>query len=138
MKQGLIDGGTASGTATTLANNEQAATLQTIMSHQNARCYLPGDEHLVAVERSTNGATYGYNPLNGANYTTADIQKGGMDTTFTPSGINGAWKLNTNTPNGTINGLRRDARYLYPIDRLYNANAKGVIRFSGNIGLSGR
>lgn len=133
MRQGLIDAGTLAATATTQANTEQTASLPTIMGHSQARCYLPGDEHLVAVER--NGPYI--DPITGSNYLTAAWQKGGQDTTFTPGGVFGAWKLNTNTPNATINGLRRDAKYLYPIDRLYNVNAKGVIHFSGNVGLSG-
>jgi len=133
MRQGLIDAGTAAATATTQANAEQTANLQTIMTHANARCYLPGDEHLVAVERSS-----AYNdPLTSAPYTSAAIQKGGQDTTFTPVGVYGAWRLNTNTPNATISGLRRDAKYLYPIDRLFNANSKGVVHFNGNVGVSG-
>ena len=133
IKQGLIDGGTAAAAATTQANAEQTANLATIMGHANSRCYLPGDEHLVAVERSS---TY-TDPLTSAGYTNTAIQKGGMDTTFTPAGVSGAGKLNTNTPNATISGLRRDAKYLYPLDRLYNGTAKGVIHFSGNLGLSG-
>ena len=103
MKQGLIDGGTSSSTATTQANNEQAATLQTIMSHQNARCYLPGDEHLVAVERSTNSR---------ARRQSADWKR--VHDGRHPEGrhghhvhaerrVYGSWKLNTNTPNATIN-----------------------------------
>ena len=133
MRQGLIDAGVSVTSATSQANAEDGANLQTIMTHTGARCYLPGDPHLVAVERST-----AFNdPLTAARYTNAAIQKGGQDTTFTPSGPDGSWKLNTNTPNATINGLRVDAKYLYPIDRLFNVNAKGVIHFNGNVGVSG-
>jgi hypothetical protein len=32
---------------------------------------------------------------------------------------------------------RRDAKYLYPIDRLFNVNSKGVVHFNGNVGVSG-
>lgn len=116
------------------ANAEKSASLSTIMGHTNARCYLPGDPHLVAVERS---ASY-TDPATSAAYATAAIQKGGLDSTFTPTGVYGAWKLNTNTPNATISAARpRDAKYLYPIDRTFNSNSKGVIHFSGNVALSG-
>ena len=116
------------------ASNVQNETLNTIMTGANARCYLPGDPHLVAVERSASYA----DPATSLPYAAAAYQKGGTDTTFTPVGVFGAWKRATTTPNAAISAVRqRDAQYLYPIDRLYNANAKGVIHFNGNVGLSG-
>jgi hypothetical protein len=125
--------------AATAAKNEN---LNTIMTNANARCYLPGDPHLVAVERS-NAYT---DPRTGVAYVNADIQKGGLDSTFTPTGVTGTWKVNAVAPDTLIRRIRGiagdagkigDAKYLYPIDRLYNVNSKGVIHFDGNVGLSG-
>ncbi len=145
----LRDGGASANSANTTAANEQAASLQTIMQHPNARCYLPGDPHLAPVERNS---ALAIDPRTAAAYTAvpSSWQKGGMDSTFTPVGKYGTWKLNTNTPNAAIVGARGDkatgaavgsnigdSRYLYPIDRLYNTSAKGVIHFNGNVGLSG-
>ncbi|MDB4892452.1 MAG: hypothetical protein JWL61_4307 [Gemmatimonadetes bacterium] len=144
-RQGLIDAGTAAATATTLANAHDGDNLQTIMANPNARCYLPGDPHLVAVERS---ASY-TDPRTGSAYVNAAWEKGGTDTTFTPVGVYGQWLQWSATPDSLITRLRGygnapagsgkvgDAKNLYPIDRLFNVNAKGVIRFSGNVGLSG-
>ena len=148
MRQGQIDAGTNATTATNNANPHQTANLNTIMQSAGARCYLPGDPHLVAVERSTT-ASLGTDPRTGVAYVAADIQKGGSDTTFTPSGTYGSWAQWSATPDSLIkrirgyggasgsNGPYGDAKNLYPIDRLFNVNAKGVIRFSGNVGLSG-
>ena len=117
------------------ANNVVTESLNTIMTGANARCYLPGDPHLVAVERSN---AYDDPITPGVRYTNTAIQKGGLDSTFTPVGVTGSWRLATNTPAAAIAAARpRDARYLYPIDRLYNSTAKGVIHFNGNVGLSG-
>jgi hypothetical protein len=116
------------------ANAEQGATLQKILSKPGARCYLAGDPHLVAVDRATNIV----DPATGANYTNAAIWKGGTDTTFTPVGVSGSWKQYSATPNDTIKKYRPwDAKYVYPIDRSFNASAKGVAYFPGNVGLSG-
>jgi hypothetical protein len=107
-------------------------SLQEMMASPGARCYLPGDPHLAPVERDGTAA--------GGSYATSAYQKGGMDTTFTPVGLSGSWKFNTNTPAVAVDTIRKlygDAKYLYPIDRLYNPNAKGVIHFSGNVGVSG-
>jgi hypothetical protein len=144
-RQSLADAnpGWSSSTLNNNANGEKGASASTIMSHVNARCYLPGDNHLVAVERSTS-VVY-TDPRTALPYLVTDIQKGGMDTTFTPTGVYGAWKLR-GTPDTLIRRIRGiagdagkvgDARYLYPIDRLYNASAKGVIHFDGNVALSG-
>ena len=116
------------------ASSVQNESLNAIMTGANARCYLPGDAHLVAVERS---GLY-TDPATSLPYAAAAYQKGGMDTTFTPVGVYGSWKRATTTPNAVISAARpRDAQYLYPLDRLYNTNAKGVIHFTGNVGLSG-
>src|SRR5205085_5554067 len=89
------------------ANTEQSAALNTIMQHGGARCYLGGDPHLVAVERT---ATL---------YPAAsDRQKGGEDTTFTRTDSLGAWQSFTNSPNAAILARRpNDAAYLFPIYR---------------------
>ena len=137
VRQGLADKNpawtsAALDNAATTAKNEN---LNTVMNAANARCYLPGDPHLVSVER-TSAYKDPATPLLG--YTSVAIQKGGSDTTFTPSGVSGDWKKYTDTPNATISGKRpNEAKYLWPIDRGFNTNAKGVIHFSGNVGLSG-
>ena len=118
------------------ANAAKSENLSTIMSGANARCYLPGDPHLVSVERLTTII----DPFTSVVYVPAAIQKGGMDSTFTPTGMTGAWKFVTATPDTVIVRARKpyaDAKYIYPIDRGFNSNAKGVIHFSGNVGLSG-
>ncbi|MEO5815481.1 MAG: pilus assembly PilX N-terminal domain-containing protein [Gemmatimonadaceae bacterium] len=131
--------------ANNAANADKNASVKTVMSSSNAQCYLAGDPHLVAVERS-NAYT---DPATGSPYSLAAIRKGGTDTTFTPVGVNGSWRLWSNTPDsvfkrkrgypgaGAPNGAVGDAKYLFPIDRLFNPNAKGVIRVQGNVGVSG-
>ncbi len=117
------------------ATAAKTESLNTIMTAANARCYLLGDPHLVSVERTSSYT----DPLTGLGYASGAIQKGGMDTTFTPTGVTGFWKKYTDTPNAMISGKRTsgEAKYLWPIDRGFNTNAKGVIHFSGNVGLSG-
>jgi len=115
------------GLTTAAANAERDATTQTIMQHAGARCYLGGDPHLAAVERTP--ALY---PL------AADRQKGGEDTTFTRSDSLGTWQLFTNSPNAAISARRPyDAGYLFPMYRGFNANVKGVIYAAGTVGVSG-
>jgi hypothetical protein len=125
---------THGGYSSTNATNEYNATVQTIMSHSGARCYPGGDPHLVAVARTT-----GINdPATGSHYTTAAIQKGGTDTTFTPVDQYGSWSKYSDTPIAAVAAKRpQDAKYLYPIYRGYNSNVKGVVTFTGNVGLSG-
>ena len=125
------------------ANAQKNESLQQIMTNANARCYLPGDPHLVAIERN---GPYRDPITPGVNYVAAAWQRGGLDSTFTPDGVTGTWEVNTATPDSLIRRIRGiagdaakigDARYLYPIDRLYNNGAKGLIHFNGNVGLSG-
>ena len=107
------------GMSNSAANAEKGADLATIMGHANARCYLGGDPHLVAVERS--GA-----------------QIGGDDTTFTATGTNGSWTKYTDSPNATLLAKRpNDAKYLFPIYRTINSGSKGVIYVAGTVGVSG-
>ena len=119
----MISAGMTAAAATT----EQGATLATIMGKANARCYLGGAPQLVAVQRT---AALGYS--------TAAIEKGGDDTTWTTTDQNGAWRLYSSTPNATVQARRPwDAQYLFPIHRTLNTNAKGVIYVAGTVGVSG-
>ena len=124
------NGGTMNSTQ---ANSEGSASASTIMGHANARCYLGGDPHLVAVARTTSIL----DPGTGSNYTTTAIQKGGSDTTFTPKDQYGAWSLYSNSPNAAVSAKRVDAKYLFPLYRGYNLNVKGVVTFAGTVGVSG-
>lgn len=107
------------------ARAESSATLATIMGHANARCYLGGDSHLVAVQRTAT-----------AYPTASDRQKGGDDTTFTPSDPNGSWSVFSSTPNTKV-AARYDARYLFPTFRGINNGSQGVIFVNGTTGVSG-
>lgn len=135
IRQGYVDNlGWTATAALTAANSEQAATLQAILAHPGARCYLAGDPHLVATDRST----FIKDPATGVNYTATVVNRGGTDTTFTPVGVNGAWKLASAAPPDSILHHRAwDAKYLFPIDRGFNTNAKGVVYIDRNVGLSG-
>ena len=106
----------------TQASNESSASVATIMTHANARCYLGGDPHLVAVERT---GTVG--------------QIGGSDSTFTAVGNLGSWQKFTDTPDLRLTNVahRQDAKYLFPLHRSINPGSKGVIYASGTIGVSG-
>ncbi len=117
----------AGGMTATQASSEATASVQTILSHANARCYPGGDPHLVAVARTA--ALYP-NP--------ADRQKGGTDTTFTPVDAYGSWVKYSGSPNSTVAAARPyDAMYLFPLYRGFNGNVKGVVTFSGNTAVSG-
>lgn len=116
----------AGGMTSTQAGNEGTASVSTIMSHPGARCYLGGDPHLVAVARTT-----------GLGYTIAAIQKGGSDTTFTPTDQYGSWRLYSTTPAAVVAAKRVDANYLFPLYRGFNVNTKGVVTFAGTVGVSG-
>lgn len=127
LRLALLERGVLATTALSQANAEQTASLRTIMQHPEARCYPAGDPHLAAVDR-----------LNMPGYTLLSWQRGGTDSTFTPRGRYGQWRLNPATPNAAILAVRpKDGRYLFPISRIYNQGARGVIYADGNIGLSG-
>jgi hypothetical protein len=112
--------------ANTQANADQAETLRQMLDNPGARCYLAGDPHLVAVDRT-----------NALGYANADINRGGVDSTFTPIGVMGAW-LRRSTSTDTVAAIRPwDKDYLFPINRAFNTGAKGVIYEPGSIGLSG-
>ncbi|MEP6621863.1 MAG: pilus assembly PilX N-terminal domain-containing protein [bacterium] len=138
VKQGYRDQGysTTYSDSASIADSvsgRNAAGVKKILTNPNARCYSAGDPHLVATDRATTIA----NPI-GGNYTSNQVNKGGTDTTFTPVGVNGAWKANPATP-AAIVGTKRpwDKNYLFPIDRAFNSAAKGVIYFTGNLAVSG-
>jgi hypothetical protein len=134
VQQGYLDhGGYTAPQALTAANADSSANLKSILTGPNARCYLAGDPHLAAIERVGQ-----IDPKTSAVYVTTSIQRGGFDTTFTPNGVYGSWKLNPATPDTLIARLHPwDAHYIYPIDRGFNTNAKGVIYANGNVGVSG-
>jgi hypothetical protein len=133
---GLIARGSAKSSADAYATSEQKASLSTILTHANARCYLAGDPHLVSTDRPIGGVRS--LPAVGV-YLTTDVQKGGEDTTFTPIGKFGAWQpVTQTTANVPIKSARPwDGLYLQPLTHLYNNNYKGVIYSSGNLGVSG-
>jgi hypothetical protein len=115
------------------AKAESSATWMTIMQESNAECFPGGDPHLVAIARHNAGA---YSTV-AAGYTAATANKGGDDTTFTPTDPYGSWKVYSTTPNAAVSAVREDANYLYPLYRGYNANTKGVIYFNGTVAVSG-
>jgi hypothetical protein len=135
IKQGYIDKyGWAATVASDSAVKEQGQTLKGLLDNPGARCYLAGDPHLVATDRSKSEV----DPGTGVNYADASLQKGGTDTTFSPIGVNGAWKQYANVDNDTIKKYRPwDGRYVWPIDRGFNTSAKGVIYTNKNIAISG-
>ncbi len=116
------------GTGSNLTSKaESSATLATIMGHAQARCYPGGDPHLVAIER--NGA---------AGYAAPAWQKGGEDSTFTPTGVKGAWIQWAGAVDPRLSARRPfDASYLFPLYRGVNTNAKGVIHVNGTVAISG-
>jgi hypothetical protein len=109
----------------TAANRDSA-----VLGRPNARCYLAGDPHLVAVERQ---GVAGYGP--------ADVNKGGEDTTFTPAPNTGQWvKWPGAVPaplQAVSTGQDVSKSYLFPLYRGYNSGTKGVIYVSGTVGVSG-
>ncbi len=119
----LQAGGMTLQQATDTAN----ASIDDIMAKSTARCYLGGDPHLVAVERNNN------------NFAAGLKQIGGDETTFTPvNGSKGSWKQWPGPVDPRL-ALKRpwDAQYLFPIYRGLNPGAKGVVSFTGTIGVSG-
>jgi hypothetical protein len=118
-----------------------------IMSQPGARCFLGGDPHLASEERDA---------VAGGRYTTADLQRGGDDTTITirdskhgkrkAGGDNTGWVLYpgavpaalTNAANPRVRAFASVWKdYLFPLGKGLNANTKGVIYASGTIGVSG-
>lgn len=121
--RGLLQAG---GMTQQQAADTSAAALSDIMAKSTAKCYLGGDPHLVAVERA-NG-----------NFPAAQSQIGGDETTFTPiNGARGRWLAWPGPVDGRLAARRADAQYLFPIYRGLNPGTKGVVSFTGTIGVSG-
>jgi hypothetical protein len=119
--------GTVNSTSLNAAKTEATSSVQTLMQHSGARCYLGGDPHLVAVART-----------NALGYSDDKIHKGGDDTTFTPTDPHGHWVQYSATPLTQITTVRpNDAKYLFPLYRGYNTGTKGVIYVGGTVGVSG-
>jgi hypothetical protein len=111
----------AGGMTTQQATNAANASLGDILAQPTARCYLGGDSHLVAVERAG-----------------APGQIGGEDKTFTPVGTKGRWLQWPGPIDPRLQAKRPwDAQYLFPIYRGLNPGTKGVVSFTGTIGVSG-
>ena len=109
-----IDSGTA-------ATAEVTTGVNGILGRAGARCYPGGDPHLAAVERNT------------------VVALGGSDTTFTASGVNGAWVARTGAAPAALTALGRpDANYLFPLSRDLNAGSRGVIDVVGTVAISGQ
>jgi hypothetical protein len=123
------------GVSTTWVNNHAALSVADIMSQgliagqPPHRCFPGGDPHLVAAERNATGGVVAG-------------QIGGDPTTFTANAAAGAtkghWKQWTGPVDARLTAVRPwDAGYLFPIYRGQNSGSKGVIHFSGTVGVSG-
>lgn len=107
-------------TGTTLNNQVNAIANETtadIMGRPNARCFLGGDEHLVALERNQ--------------------VMGGEDSTFTASGLQGQWQAVPGGPDPRLPAGRPDRAYLFPVTRAFDPEVRGVVDVSGTVGVSG-
>ena len=105
------------------------------------RCYMAGDPHLVAIERSKK--------LSAPAPTLASWQKGGEDTTFTDSTSFGWWQkwagntASTVTALAAMNGANKYQGYqaqaarLWPLYKSINITTRGVIHVHGPIAVSG-
>lgn len=123
------------GVTTTWVNTHAALSVADIQSQALIagqpphRCFPGGDPHLVAAERNATGGVVAG-------------QVGGDPTTFTPNAAAGATKGHWKQWAGPIDAqllAKRpyDAGYLFPIYRGQNNGSKGVIHFSGTVGVSG-
>jgi hypothetical protein len=124
MKKTYGNGG--GGMSSNSADNEQIASVKTIMGHAGARCYPGGASQLVAVERTS-----------GSYPNAGDRQIGGDESTFTPVDPWGSWALYSNTPDAKVTLRRSDAKYLFPLHRSLNPNSKGVVYVNGTVAISG-
>ena len=118
----------AGGMTANQARDTADASLGDIMAKSTAKCYLGGDPHLAAIERA--------NLPSPAQDNLKFI--GGDETTFTPVGARGRWIQWTGPIDPRLQ-LKRpwDAQYLFPIYRGLNPGTKGVVSFTGTIGVSG-
>ena len=104
-------------------------------------CYPGGDPHLVGVERM-GPAQLGLTGYTGSRpiLSLKQYEKGGNDTTFTPTGTLGTWKAYTGSAPSyptTFTALHPDNGYLFPLDSVYNPAFKGVIAIYGTVAISG-
>lgn len=124
---GLMTGAQADAHANLTLNQTMSVAL--VAGQPAHRCFVGGDPHLVAVERNAiGGVVIG--------------QKGGSDSTFTPTAAMGAtrghWKPWPGAIDPALLAKRPwDAAYLFPLYRGQNANVKGVIYINGTVGVSG-
>jgi hypothetical protein len=121
-------GGMTSGQASTHGglNVDQIMSAAPAPGQPPSRCYPGGDPHLVAIERNALGGN-------------AAGQKGGEDSTFTPTGgDNGSWTPWTGAIDSRVLMKRPwDANYLFPLHRALNTGTKGVIQVNGTVAVSG-
>jgi hypothetical protein len=142
-KRPVIDTILSWGWTTTAAWQNIPSGVTTAGTQPAATCFPGGDPHLVMVERM--GATQ----AGLAGYTTArppaagtgllEWQKGGTDTTFTPTGTLGTWSKYSGSPAypSFFTTNHPDYQYLYPIDTVYNKPFTGVIAVYGTVAISG-
>ena len=111
-----------------------------------ATCFAGGDPHLASVERMAKTQTSGflggvvnYNTAPRNSTTTLQWEKGGTDTTWTPTGLLGSWSQYPATLPFTaaFNNAHPDHAYLFPTDTVMNPNFKGVVAVYGTVGISG-
>lgn len=137
--------GTANADPRTAPSGAQAVVLdqtthnKVFNSAQGTRCYPAGAPQLAAVERipgQPNGR--------GGTWTAADAQKGGEDTTFTPTGRWGAWRpwpgstaLAAKLNSAPLNKRRNEGPWLFPLGKQWNAGWRGVLHVAGDAYLSG-
>ncbi len=111
------------------ATAERNRPLYDILNKAGTRCYLGGSPQLAAVGRT---AALGY--------VTNQREIGGLDNTYTPIDQYGSWVdayPGALTPDALVSAVRSDASYLFPLNRIMNPQAKGVIVVNGSVGVSG-
>jgi len=113
-----------------------AAAGYTAATIPNPMCVAGGDPHLSPVERM--GATQ---TGSGGSWPVAQWQRGGTDTTFTPTGTLGSWAPYSGAapsyPTAWAASHAYVKAYLTPIDTVYNPNFQGVIAVYGTMAISG-
>jgi hypothetical protein len=119
-------------------------TWPTAGSQPLATCYPAGDPHLAMIERmgATEQGLAGYTsarPTASNRSSMQEWEKGGTDTTFTPTGTLGTWSQFTSTPAypAAFKAAHPDYAYLFPIDTIWNPTFKGVVAVYGTVAVSG-
>jgi hypothetical protein len=127
MVVSLQRGGLALAAATAQADAMRNQTVDQILMRAGARCYAAGDPHLMPTERFANSG---------------DADWGGEDSTFTPVGRTGAWRVYPNAPIAAFTGATPrqagEQPYLWPLHRALNPMFQGVVYVNGDIYLSGQ